>query len=91
MLYHPEVKKLKTWDMQIRYLIKQNYQLTNEIKLWSSSAIYNQYMMLAIMKHTINSENQEKFDEMRWMIKHLHTKLQLYNKNNIDKMHQLFN
>ena len=46
--------------------------------------------MLAIMKHTINSGNQKKFDEMQWMIEHLNTKLKLYNKNNIDKMYQLF-
>ena len=42
------------------------------------------------MKHKVNPENQKKFKEMEWMIKHLDTKLQLYNKNNIDKLHQLF-
>ena len=31
LFHHPEVKKLKTWDKQIQYLIKRNYQLTNEI------------------------------------------------------------
>ena len=48
--------------LTIQYLIKRNFQLRNEIKLWAGSAIYYQYMMLAIMKHNGSSEKTERYE-----------------------------
>ena len=90
LFHHPEVKKLKTWDKQIQYLIKRNHQLTNEIRLWSGSAIYSRDMMLSLMKHTVNPKRSDYYDAMKLMVNLLHRKLKQYTVLNISTLNKLF-
>ena len=64
-------------------MVKRNFQLRNEIQLWSDSVIYYRDTMLVIMKHNDSPTNSADFEQMSWMIHKLISKLNKYNAHHV--------